>query len=229
MEELIYLHYLNLSFNELEGEVPKKGAFENASAISVLGNSKLCGGIEELKLPSCRTNVKKSRVPLALMVVIMASGAVLFFIIVIISIFLRSRRRRKARKDLASKDSTIERLLRISYHELYRATAGFSPQNLIGSGSFGSVYEGKLNGKEEKLVAVKRLNIASDVASAIHYLHDLCEPPVIHCDLKPSNILLDNDLTAHVGDFGLARLLSKSEEQRLQLQLQTTTRNYSTD
>ncbi|KAK2641350.1 hypothetical protein Ddye_023113 [Dipteronia dyeriana] len=55
---------------------------------------------------------------------------------------------------------------------------------------------------------VQRLNIAIDVASAIEYLHCHCEPPIVHGDLKPSNVLLDNDMVAHVGDFGLAKLLS---------------------
>ncbi|KAM7473848.1 hypothetical protein LguiB_021091 [Lonicera macranthoides] len=165
IEKLPNLQYLDLSFNELKGEVPKKGAFGNASAISILGNSKLCGGIKELKLPSCRIKVKKPRRHLAFKVVIIASGVALLFILIIISIFLCSRRGRKAKKDPASLDSTLKRLLRISYHELYRATAGFSPQNLIGSGSFGSVYKGKLDPREEKLVAVKVLNLQKSGAS----------------------------------------------------------------
>ncbi|GFZ08710.1 leucine-rich repeat protein kinase family protein [Actinidia rufa] len=54
----------------------------------------------------------------------------------------------------------------------------------------------------------QRLNTAIDVASALDYLHYHCEPTIIHCDLKPSNVLLDADFFAHVGDFGLSRFLS---------------------
>jgi serine/threonine protein kinase len=46
-----------------------------------------------------------------------------------------------------------------------------------------------------------------DVAFALDYLHNQCAAPLIHCDLKPSNILLDLDMTAYVTDFGLARFM----------------------
>ncbi|EEF35505.1 receptor-kinase, putative [Ricinus communis] len=55
------------------------------------------------------------------------------------------------------------------------------------------------NSQSRNLNLLQRLHIAIDVSSALHYLHNNCETPIIHCDLKPSNILLDNDMTAHVG------------------------------
>lgn len=52
-----------------------------------------------------------------------------------------------------------------------------------------------------------RLNIALGSARGIAYLHHDCIPHIIHRDIKSSNILLDEDLEAHVSDFGLANLL----------------------
>lgn len=62
----------------------------------------------------------------------------------------------------------------------------------------------------------RRLSIAIDVASALDYLHQHRPLPVIHCDLKPSNILLDNNMVAHVGDFGLARALHQDQSDLLE-------------
>ncbi|CAL5428636.1 unnamed protein product [Camellia sinensis] len=55
---------------------------------------------------------------------------------------------------------------------------------------------------------VQRLKIPIDVACALDYLHNHCEMAFVHCDLKPSNILLDGDLCAHVSDFGLVKIFS---------------------
>ncbi|KAL2240344.1 LRR receptor-like serine/threonine-protein kinase RPK2 [Sesamum indicum] len=53
--------------------------------------------------------------------------------------------------------------------------------------------------------------IALDISRALAYLHDQCVPRVLHRDVKPSNILLDEDYNAYLSDFGLARLLGTSE------------------
>ncbi|KAG2624674.1 L-type lectin-domain containing receptor kinase SIT2-like [Panicum virgatum] len=52
----------------------------------------------------------------------------------------------------------------------------------------------------------RRFRIIKDVASALFYLHENWEQVVVHRDIKPSNVLLDGEATAHLGDFGLARL-----------------------
>jgi serine/threonine protein kinase len=62
----------------------------------------------------------------------------------------------------------------------------------------------------------QRLDIAVDVMDALDYLHNHCHPPIIHCDIKPSNILLAEDMSARVGDFGLSRILAECASQTIQ-------------
>uniref|UniRef100_A0A0D9V2D4 non-specific serine/threonine protein kinase n=1 Tax=Leersia perrieri TaxID=77586 RepID=A0A0D9V2D4_9ORYZ len=54
-----------------------------------------------------------------------------------------------------------------------------------------------------------RYKIALGVARGLHYLHEKCRDCIIHCDIKPENILLDGTFAAKVADFGLAKLMGR--------------------
>ncbi|CAA3025763.1 G-type lectin S-receptor-like serine threonine-kinase LECRK3 [Olea europaea subsp. europaea] len=57
----------------------------------------------------------------------------------------------------------------------------------------------------------KRLQIAFAIARGIRYLHEECKNQIIHCDIKPRNVLLDESLAAKISDFGLAKLLKPDQ------------------
>ncbi|KAK1661629.1 hypothetical protein QYE76_049788, partial [Lolium multiflorum] len=63
---------------------------------------------------------------------------------------------------------------------------------------------------------VQRLEIAVNIVDAVEYLHNYCQPLVIHCDLKPSNILLADDMSARVGDFGMSRIIQENTSEMMQ-------------
>ncbi|XP_057797616.1 probable LRR receptor-like serine/threonine-protein kinase At3g47570 [Salvia miltiorrhiza] len=277
LQALQHLDNFNVSFNALSGEIPSGGPFVNFTMESFKGNEALCG-IPRFQVPPCHVvkkhRSKRKKVELALFILV---GVVAFTTILCLGfIFLRYKRKDKATSETAGILGAITE--RISYYELSHATQQFSESNLLGMGSFGSVYRGILgNGKviavkvfklqsevafrsfdiecevlrnirhrnltkvisscsNEEFKALvleympkgnleqwlyshnycldfmKRLNIMIDVALALEYLHHGYSTPIVHCDLKPSNVLLDEEMVAHVSDFGISKLLLDEEE-----------------
>ncbi|MED6139422.1 G-type lectin S-receptor-like serine/threonine-protein kinase SD2-5, partial [Stylosanthes scabra] len=84
------------------------------------------------------------------------------------------------------------------------------------------VYEYMANGSLDKWIFKKnngefrldwdtRFNIALGTAKGLAYLHDDCDSKIIHCDIKPENVLLDDHFMAKVSDFGLAKLMNREQ------------------
>lgn len=69
---------------------------------------------------------------------------------------------------------------------------------------------------------IRRLKIALGAARGLSYLHELANPPIIHRDIKSSNILLDERLNAKVADFGLSKSMSDSEKDHITTQVKGT-------
>ncbi|CAN6827874.1 unnamed protein product, partial [Brassica oleracea] len=129
---------------------------------------------------------------------------------------------------------TLVQLKQYSYAEVKKITKSFS--YTVGKGGFGTVYGGNL--RDGRKVAVKNMkdfksngedfinevasmsqtshvNIVSllgfCVARGVEYLHHGCRTRIVHFDIKPQNVLLDDNLCPKVSDFGLAKLCEKRE------------------
>ncbi|XP_022714526.1 LRR receptor-like serine/threonine-protein kinase IOS1 [Durio zibethinus] len=103
----------------------------------------------------------------------------------------------------------VESLLRI-HHRNLTSIVGYYDEGT----NKGLIYEYMANGNLEQHLSEsspnilsweQRLKIAMEAAQGLEYLHDGCTPPIIHRDVKSTNILLSEDLQAKLADFGLSR------------------------
>ncbi|KAI3809457.1 hypothetical protein L1987_25433 [Smallanthus sonchifolius] len=206
------------------------GVFTNESAFSIMGNKGLCGGIVELGLPKCKEiNKQKKKLPDFVIVILIASA--LFTTIYLAYAWCKKRNKNKISPSLMN-----EGFITISYNQLLKATNRFSEANLIGNAGSSSVYKGIFNfmpkwslhewlhsgDDTSRLNLLQITNTRIDFASALDYIYNYCLPPIVHGDLKPSNILLNYDMVAHVGDFGLARFLGTTSYQNSSIGIRGT-------
>lgn len=78
--------------------------------------------------------------------------------------------------------------------------------DLISNGSLADALK-KIKDNQLQLSWPMRHKIAVGTVAGLEYLHFQCNPRVVHCDLKPANILLDDEFEPHLVDFGLGKLM----------------------
>ncbi|KAK3436978.1 hypothetical protein EUGRSUZ_C01539, partial [Eucalyptus grandis] len=213
LTQLTDLKYLNLSSNKLEGEVPKQGVFLNASAVSIFENRNLCGdGFSEINV------IGKGRYGTIYKATTQEGSLVAVKVLNLGHIGALKSFVSECRTLGAIRHRNLVKIVNVcssvDYHGndfkalLYEYMANGSVENWIHQGNEEDVEREHELGKPRHLGLMQRLDIAIDIASAIEYLHEVCCPKIVHGDLKPSNVLLDNEMMGRGGDFGLATISS---------------------
>lgn len=296
------LSFLNLSENYFTGTIPPaqdapfkfgawtKNCFSSQSSCrlaSQMRSIEECKQHTSLQLQPC-VSWTRTHLLLLITVVLICPMVVIAAVSTIAVLYWRSRsmeadqfwQLKSSMRANIEEPSQPSICRQFTYQELDSATNGFHPNSLLGGGTTGFVYQGKL--EDGTTVAVKQLDtrnsgmlvndefwnevkvrgiirhpnvvalqgffkgiggcdpmlvcdympngsvldqllsddtflrwprrysIAHGAAVGLEHLHEHCTPPIIHGNLKPSNILLDRDYTARVGHFGSVRMAKVS-------------------
>ncbi|EES10213.1 receptor kinase-like protein Xa21 [Sorghum bicolor] len=150
LESLSSLQILNLSLNDLEGPVPGGGIFAKPNDVYIQGNNKLCATSPDLQVPQCLTSRPQRKKHAYILAVLVSLASVAAVAMACVAVIILKKRRKG--KQLTSQ--SLKELKNFSYGDLFKATDGFSPNSIVGSGRFGLVYKGQFK-VEECAVAIK--------------------------------------------------------------------------
>ncbi|URD98968.1 receptor-like serine threonine-protein kinase [Musa troglodytarum] len=226
------LQVLNLSGNNFNGSVPDTLLKKSDTGLLTLRVDK--DGCT--KVPSSSTKHKTQ------VVVIISVVSGLFLLVVVLIVIVWSTRRPRGRDSNTfvqpqSEDHFLQRDHQVSfegrqftYAQLAQNLTRIYHRNLVSlvgycmdencpilvyeymkQGSLQEHLRGKA-GHSRGLSWGQRLQIALNAAQGLEYLHRGCKPPIIHRDIKTSNILLSEELEARIADFGLSKSFHSDEQ-----------------
>ncbi|KAI9156957.1 hypothetical protein LWI28_014654 [Acer negundo] len=229
--ETLPLEKINLSYNDLEGEVPMKGIFTNESAVSIVGNVVIlglpmmssfifCWVKKRTEGQASKSTLEKSLLKVSYEMLLKATdgfspthligvgsfGSVYKGILepdgTIVAVKVLNLLQQGASKSFMAECKALKN---IRHRNLVKVITSCSITDFRGNDFKAIVYEFMANGSLEKwlppaeeleeqnksqsLTILQRISIAIDVAFAVEYLHQHCEEQVLHCDLKPNNVL----------------------------------------
>ncbi|XP_060177716.1 receptor kinase-like protein Xa21 [Lycium barbarum] len=225
LDALVYLKYLNISFNELNGEIPMVGPFANATAITYvfvrLQKTKKNTGQTDVSLVKEHERISYYELEYGIEVFdesnLLGNGSfrrVYKGILKDGTLFAAKVLNVQLEGGFKSFDTECEILRNLHHRNLTKVITSCSNHDfkaLVLEYMPNRTLDKSLYSHNLFLNLLQTLDIMIDVASTVDYLHNCYLTPVVHCDLKPSNVLLDQEMVGHVSDFGIAKLLGKGE------------------
>ncbi|GLJ39668.1 hypothetical protein SUGI_0810960 [Cryptomeria japonica] len=223
--------------NLLTGEVPKEGAFATLDASEIMGNLGLCGGWINLPPCSHSNHKQASVSKKVIIPIVVGIAILIMSLLLVAFSYRSYRRSNtSALKVWPPKisyeelvDATVLKLQDEHVHQSFSRECNVLKtvrhRNVIRIISACSKLDFKAlilpfmsNGSLDRwlyhpedgrcrLNLSDRIRIAIEIAEGMTYLHHYCFVQVIHCDLKPNNVLLGDDMTSYIADFGLSNII----------------------